>query len=229
MGSSTELEAGTVRDIAKRLNDLFGNPSMTIFEKARTRAATLYGGDLDAAMWLEDRVRDRTAGIYQHALDMQFACEELALRLTNIVDIFVEADTSGAGKLTSRDEIAIANEVNHWINGVSSRTLPVPTDLQVGADGDYETTENEPAAQHGYAYGLDNTGGAVLKDGTFAIDMPDPGTVVGKDWTDADEEISEIYHDLPAGTVGYDGGSFTTTGSEPLLIDPKDAKDYKPV
>lgn len=225
MGTSTRLDPVVVEQVAKDLYALFGEPSMDIFDNAKTRAATLNAGKFDAAQWIEDRVLDRTLGIYQHALDMQFACRELSVRLSNIVKAFQSADRDGAGKLTAKGEAAIVGEVNAWITGVKGHVIPPAKGAQVGADNDYDSDDDAPSDHH-LRYGLDNTGAAVVTDGKIPITMPKPGSVVNLP-SNVDELIQGVYSGLPNPHDPYDGGSFTTVTTEPLLLDPNAPKQYQ--
>lgn len=227
MTSTTSIDPDKMRTAADGLEKLFGEPSMTIFIKAQK--LVLDAGQFDAAKWLEDLVLDRRKGIYQHALDMRFACEQLAIRLRHIATAFENQDRSGGGGIHGFEKVA-AEEINGWVTSVNDFAIPAAKSEQADGGDGYDSHDNS-GSDPTLGFGVDPVTGEtiVTDDGNVSINIPPAGSIEDLP-SDVDELVEDVYtegnkKDGIASNFTYDGGFFSNTEGQPTIIDPDDPEN----
>jgi hypothetical protein len=157
--------------ITKAVTDLKNivNPDMlTRFKKLAD--IEHYAGEVDfmAAQWLEDVVIDRCHGLYEHVKVLQKVFDGLATALDKI-------KTSISGKdFDAANSLAIT-EINNWISGATSLTIPPALGKDhylLNHPNGYTTTDTAGNVVYNL-YDIDAHGYALTDGGNIVIDTND--------------------------------------------------------
>jgi hypothetical protein len=141
LSKATDVDTDEVRKVADKIKKLLDES--TFNDKfGSLNGRRLEAGKFDVAQWLEDRVADRSQGLYQHGLNLHKALTDLAEHLGNIADIFDGADSGHADGAKNQD--SALEELNDWVTGVKDDMADLKAKAQQAGDNNYNSGDNAP-------------------------------------------------------------------------------------
>ena len=184
MAKSTSASTSAAEKLGARLRNLVTDATITKYEGLKSLKLEAGPPGMDAAVWLEDLVLDRRAGLVAHMKHLRLVFTGLASAVEDAAAALTGEDKDGAGAIDA---------INSWIDKVNDATIPSSTSKktynsddgggnpqllwETGADGSHigdSITIHMPKDGAGlpYQHGFDEYKDILVKAGGKASDAP---------------------------------------------------------
>lgn len=200
MAKTTTISTQEAGEFARRLRALITPDTVSRIEKLKTLKLEAGPPGMDAAVWLEAIVGDRSGAAGEHAKYLDVVFEGMATAVERVAAVLTGTDA---------DSDLAANAINSWIDSVNGAKVPaLPSDRKTT----YESGDTGGDPQTLWQLGSTGTHAGTSPD--IVIDLPD--SKAGLPYQKGFEEYDRII------TKGHDGEK------APALIYVNDGQVIKP-